>query len=130
MDIIRKIYEAKLRNVEQGIAHCDTITITTVGRRLSDVVRAGGIEKKFAFAQVQAAVMQLHDRGIAHCDICADNIFVNVVDDTVFLGDLEYCRNMGDPPPIGIRRGDSRATTAEELDLIQLSKFNDELAAM
>ena len=130
MEIIRAIYNAKLPNVEQGIANYTTVTITTVGRRLRDVVRSGELEKSFVFAQVQEAVRQLHSLGIAHCDICVDNVFVNVVDNVVFLGDLEYCQLMVNPPPIGIRRADSRARTAEELDLIQLDKFSDELALL
>jgi hypothetical protein len=130
MEIIRAIYNAKLPNVEQGIVNCTTVTITTVGRRLRDVVRLGDLEKSFVFSQVQEAVMQLHSLGIAHCDICVDNVFVNVVGNAVFLGDLEYCQLMANPPPIGIRRADSRARTAGELDLIQLDKFSDELALL
>lgn len=130
MEIMRAIYNAKLPNVEQGIANCTTVTITTVGRRLRDVVRTGELEKSFVFAQVQEAVKQLHSLGIAHCDICADNVFVNVVDNVVFLGDLEYCQLLVNPPPTGIRRADSRARTAGELDLIQLDKFRDELALL
>jgi hypothetical protein len=130
MQIIKNIYHAKLPNVEQGIANCTTVTITTVGRRLRDVIRRGGLEKSVAFTQVEEAVRQLHDIGIAHCDICVDNVFVNVVDDVVFLGDLEYCRPMLDPPPIGIRRADLKAKTAEELDHLQLGKLKDELALL
>ena len=130
MEIIRAIYNAKLPNVEQGIAHCNTVTITTVGRRLRDVVRSSELNKSFVFAQVQEAVRQLHSIGIAHCDICVDNVFVNVADNVVFLGDLEYCQLLINAPPSGIRRADSRAKTAEELDLIQLGKFSDELALL
>ena len=130
MEIIRKIYNAKLVNVEQGTANCSTVTITTVGRRLRDVLSSGKLEKSFVFAQVQEAVMQLHGLEIAHCDICVDNVFVNVVGDVVFLGDLEYCQLMTNPPPIGIRRADSRARTAEALDLLQLDMFKDELALL
>ena len=130
MQIIKDIYHAKLPNVEQGIANCTTVTITTVGRRLRDVIGSGGLEKNFVFTQVQEAVRQLHSIGIAHCDICVDNVFVNVVDGVVFLGDLEYCQPMGNPPPTGIRRADSRAKTAQELDYIQLEKLKDELALL
>ncbi len=130
LEIIRAIYNAKLPNVEQGIANCTSVTITTVGRRLCDVFRSGDLEKSFVLAQVQEAVRQLHSLGIAHCDICVDNVFVNLVGNVVFLGDLEYCQLIGDPPPIGIRRADSRSSTAGELDLIQLDKFSDELALL
>lgn len=130
MEIIREIYNAKLVNVEQGIANCTTVTITTVGRRLRNVVNSGKLEKSFVFTQVQEAFMQLHSIGIAHCDICVDNVFVNVVGDVVFLGDLEYCQLMVDPPPIDIRRADSRARTAKDLDLFQLDMLRDELASL
>ena len=127
-DMFRTIYNAKLANVEQGVVNDNTVTITRVGRLLRDVVRSGELEKSFVFAQVQKAVKQLHSLGIAHCDICVDNVFVNVVDNVVFLGDLEYCQSMINPPPINIRRADCKANTAEELDWIQLGKFRDELA--
>jgi hypothetical protein len=122
MDIIRTVYRAKLPNVEQGTVNCTSVTITTVGRRLRDALRLGVVDNRLIFEQVQAAVRQLHEIGIAHCDICADNVFVNIVDNVIFLGDLEYCQPMENPPPADIRRADSRAMTAEELDFLQLEK--------
>lgn len=127
MDIIRAVYGPKLPNVEQGTVNCTSVTITTVGRRLRDAIRLGIVDSRLIFEQVQAAVRQLHEIGIAHCDICADNIFVNMVDNNVFLGDLEYCQPMKNPPPVDICRSDSKAMTAEELDFIQLEKFRREL---
>jgi hypothetical protein len=65
---------------------------------------------------------------IAHGDICVDNIFVELETSVVFLGDFEYCRLMGDAPPVGIRRGDPAARTAQELDDLHLSRLRDERA--
>jgi hypothetical protein len=130
MELIRAIYGAKLPNVEQGVVNYTSVTITTVGRRLQDSIRSCGLSKSVVLQQVQAAVEQLHGLGIAHCDICVDNIFVNVIDNVVFLGDLEYCQVMEDPAPTGIRRADRRARAGRDLDLIQLDKLRDELASL
>lgn len=130
MDIIKAIYEAKLPNVENGETNSKSITITTVGRRLQDAIRLFGLDKREVLTQVQLAVKQLHDIGYAHCDICADNIFVTVNENVVFLGDLEYCQLKENPPPSGIRRGDPSASTAEELDMTQLDRFRDELVLL
>ena len=64
---------------------------------------------------------------MAHCDICVENIFVNLENNQVFLGDLEYCRPMEDAPPVGIRRGDPAARTARDLDTIQLEILRRDL---
>ena len=131
MNIIKTIiYEAKLPNVENGLTNSKSITITTVGRKLQDAIRLLGLDKREVLTQAQLAVKHLHDIGYAHCDICVDNIFVTVNDNVVFLGDLEYCQLKQNPPPSGIRRGDPSASTAEELDMIQLERFRDELALL
>lgn len=125
---IKTIYEARLLNVEQGVTNCTSITITTIGRRLRDAIHLHGLEKAIALAGATSAVAQLHEIGMAHCDICVDNIFVDLETNVVFLGDLEYCRPMGNVPPVDIRRGDPAARTAQELDDLQLVKLRDELA--
>lgn len=132
MAIIGKIYNASLPNVEQGLCNSTSIiTITSVGRTLKDALRLGRITKKKAMQQARQAVAQLHSIGIAHCDICADNLFVNVVDNVLFLGDLEYCCLKDSVPPSALRRSDpKKATTAAELDLIQLRNLEDELALL
>ena len=53
-----------------------------------------------------------------------------MVNNVVFLGDLEYCQLKDSPPPIGIRRGDCRATTGQDLDMLQLERFQEELARL
>eukprot|EP01031_Cornospumella_fuschlensis_P034644 gene34644-41951_t len=127
---IKAIYEAKLPNVEQGVTNCTSITITTIGRRLRDAIHLHGLKKAVALAGATSAVAQLHEIGMAHCDICVDNIFVNLDTNVVFLGDLEYCRPMENVPPVDIRRGDSAARTAQELDELQLARLQDELALL
>lgn len=131
MAIICRIYNASLPNVERGVCNSTSIiTITSVGRTLKDALRIGRITKKKAMQQARQAVEQLHSIGIAHCNICADNMFVNVVDNVLFLGDLEYSCLKDSAPPSALRRSDPKATTAAELDLIQLRNLEDELALL
>ncbi len=82
--------------------------------------------REAVFQQVCQGVKELHSIGFAHCDICVENVFVDD-DNTIFLGDLEYCRRCGAPPPTHTARADSSAKSAEELDLIQLKVLEDEL---
>lgn len=127
---IKRIYEAKLPNVEQGVTNCTSITITSIGRRLSDAIHLHGFDKSTVLEGAICAVDQLRSIGMAHCDICVDNIFVNLVTNVVFLGDLEYCRPMNDAPPVDIRRSDPAARSARELDKLQLVKLQDDLALL
>jgi hypothetical protein len=90
------------------------------------------MDRTEVYEQVRKAVGQLHSNGFAHCDICAENIFVDSVEDggALFIGDLEYCRNRNEKPPPDTRRADARAKTAEQLDNIQLENLKDELAKL
>jgi hypothetical protein len=130
MDIIKTVYQLHLENVEWGITNCASVTITRVGSKLRDVFRLRGLDRAGILRQVELGVSQLHANAIAHCDICVDNIFVESVEygGRVFLGDIEYCCAIDSPAPKDLRRSDRRARTAEELDLLQLEKFKDELA--
>jgi predicted unusual protein kinase regulating ubiquinone biosynthesis (AarF/ABC1/UbiB family) len=87
------------------------------------------LDKQAIQQQVGMGVNQLHANGFAHCDICVDNIFVDA-NNTVFLGDLEYCQLMIEPPPADIRRAEVGAQTAEALDNIQLQRLADEIASI
>jgi hypothetical protein len=127
---IKAIYEARLPNVEHGVTHRESVTITRIGRRLKEAIYLQGLDKREALDGARSGVQQLHAIGMAHCDICVDNIFVELETGVVFLGDLEYCRLMGDAPPAGIRRGDPAARTAQELDDLQLARLRDELARL
>lgn len=132
MDAIRTIYSLKLPNVEWGTVNGKSITITRVGSTLVDAMRVRHLSREDVFDQVSRGVAQLHANGLAHCDICVDNIFVDDLEDGghVFLGDLEYCCGKDSKPRSDTRRADGRATTAEELDNIQLAKLKDELASL
>jgi hypothetical protein len=130
MEFIERVYSLQLGNVEHGTVKGGTCTITRVGARLEDALRAGWLNRADVHAQVALGVEQLHANGIAHCDICVDNLFVDSAEDggRVFLGDLEYCCSKDSKPPTGLRRSDPRAETAEALDHIQLFNLRDELA--
>jgi hypothetical protein len=132
MEAIRTVYDLKLNNVETGTVNGRSITITRVGSKLIDAMRARCMDLEQVYNEMCLGVRQLHDHNYAHCDICVDNIFVDSVEDGghVFLGDLEYCRLKTDRPPANIRRGDNKARTAEELDNFQLEKIKDEIASM
>jgi len=132
IDLIRQVYSLKLPNVEFGTVNGTSFTITTVGSRLSDAIRARHLDKEDVFAQVSHAVHQLHRNGIAHCDICVDNIFVDSLEDggQIFLGDLEYCCEIDSEPRPDIRRADYRARSAGDLDDIQLIKLKNELVKL
>ena len=128
--IIEIIYRHKLQNIEHGTVNHTSLTITRVGSQLKDAIKVRHLTKEDIYNQVQSGVEQLHSIGYAHCDICMDNIFVDSIEDSgrIFIGDLEYCRLKDDPSPVNIRRSDSSANTAEDLDNIQLKKLKDELA--
>jgi hypothetical protein len=128
MDIIRKVYELRLPNVEWGQCNCTSVTIERLGYRLRDVFQLRGFDRQTVFQQIELAVNQLHANGIAHCDLCVDNIFVEFESSTVFLGDVEYCCALDCPAPTHLKRSDPNANTAEDLDWRQLEKLTDELA--
>ncbi len=132
LEAIRTVYDLKLNNVETGTVNGRSVTITRVGSKLIDAMRARCMDLEQVYNEICLGVRQLHDHNYAHCDICVDNIFVDSVEDGghVFLGDLEYCRLKIDHPPANIRRGDNKARTAEELDNFQLEKIKDEIASM
>jgi hypothetical protein len=130
MQLLKQLYAFKLPNVEWGETNCTSVTITRVGSRLRDVIESRGMGRDQVWEEVKLGVRQMHANGIAHCDICVDNIFVESVEDggKVFLGDLEYCRPVDAPAPTDLRRSDRRARTAAELDELQLEALKDGLA--
>lgn len=131
MDLIKKVYDAKLANVEHGVANHRSVTITRVGCRLADGLRSGIISKEKVLAEVAQAMNQLHALGLAHCDICCDNVFVDIeAPYSAFLGDLEYLCPMNSSPPIGIKRMHEEADNAQSLDSLQYKTFIDELASL
>lgn len=128
MEIISQVYELRLPNVEWGQCNCTSVTIERLGHRLQDVFQLRGFDRLTVYQQIFDAVQQLHANGFAHCDICVDNIFVELESKIVFLGDVEYCCALNCSAPTNLKRSDPNARTAGELDLIQLAKLKDELA--
>jgi hypothetical protein len=122
LPLIGEIYALNLPNVEHGRINNNSITITRVGSRLRDAFRVRHMNHEVIYQQIQQGFEQMHACGYAHCDICLDNIFVDSIENggLVFIGDLEYCRRINEPPPTNIRRADESAKTAGQLDNIQL----------
>ena len=130
MEIIRTVYQWNMENVEWGFTNSASVTITRIGNKLKDVFRPRNLDRANVLQQIRSGISQLHAKDIAQCDICADNIFVDSVEDggRIFLGDIEYCCAINSPAPTDLRKSDRRARTAGDLDLIQLEKLIDELA--
>ena len=118
MDVIERIYSLKLPNVEWGTVNGESITITRVGANLVNAFRDRQLRRVDIFDQVS--------RGVAQRFALSD------VDDGehALLGDLENCCGRDSKPRSDTRRADGRATTAEELDNIQLAKLKDDLASL
>lgn len=128
MTYIHHVHSLKLPNVEWGrpVGGSDNaVMITRVGRRVIDAIR-DGVSKLDIYNGVVAGLQQLHAHGYAHCDISINNVFVD--DNGAFLDDLEYLTPVKDSPPHQTRiPANTNATTAEELDDLQLKSFALEL---
>ena len=129
-DLITRVYDAKLPHVEQGTCNCTSVTIQTIGRRAREALQAKLIQRAELIAQVRSALNSLHDIGIAHCDVCLENVFV-LDSGVVILGDLEYCTEANGQPPSDIRRRFDRElgvpSSASDLDDQQFAKLCEEL---
>ena len=92
LDLIERVYAAKLQHVERGTVNDSrSLTITSIGRPLHLAVRVRAVTNaEDVIRQLRLAVDELHNVGVSHCYICTDNMFV-LDDGTVILGDLEYC---------------------------------------
>ncbi|CAK4841588.1 unnamed protein product, partial [Aphanomyces euteiches] len=116
MDIIQRIYSADLQHVERGICNHISVTVPSIGQTLQNAL---------------SAQVELHNIGVAHCDVRAANVFVLLSDRRVILGDLEHCRPLDAPPPKVKRFPKNKSCkTALELDDYQFGVFVDELAQM
>jgi hypothetical protein len=131
MDLIRRVYQADLPNVERGIANCTSVTITSIGTKLTDALRSGAVtSKNDVVHQVRAAVEQVHSVGVAHCDICVENLFV-LDSGVIILGDLEYCTDLESARLPEVRRmytnqeSGQAPTSARELDANQLARLEN-----
>ncbi|CAK4066486.1 unnamed protein product, partial [Aphanomyces euteiches] len=130
MDLIRRIYnDTSLQHVERGMCHRNSVTITSIGRTLQHALSDFQGKRHLIIDGVKKALDELHNIGVAHCDVRAANVFVLLSNGRVVLGDLEYCRPLDAPPP-DVKRKDDSCTTAGELDNYQFDEFVDELAKM
>lgn len=126
-DLIRQVYNANMRHVESGYADGRSITITSIGATLYNAILSKAVESKGQVVeQVRAAVDALHAQGIAHCDICCENVFVKE-DGEVILGDLQHCTELQHRPPAQAKRMYGNPDTALELDENQFVRFVEEL---
>ncbi|KAH9100257.1 hypothetical protein LEN26_016033 [Aphanomyces euteiches] len=131
MDIIQRIYSADLQHVERGICNHVSVTITSIGQTLQNSLVDFQGNRDLIIDQVKSALVELHNIGVAHCDVRAANVFVLLSDRRVILGDLEYCRPLHAPPPKVKRFPKNKSCkTALELDNYQFGVFVDELAQM
>lgn len=131
LDLIRQIYTQAHENVEHGVANGTSVTITSIGKTFENAVRHGDITRMSqVIPAVREAIDAIHSLGIAHCDVCVDNLFV-MDGGRVILGDLEYCTEKNNPPP-RLRRFYNNADgkepeTAEELDENQFIRLTQTL---
>ena len=89
-EYIRLVYEAKLLNVEWGrICGEKSILIMRLGVQLRTALANGSTTREVAIASVRAGLDQLHQLGLAHCDVKVGNVFVDF-NGVVFLDDIEY----------------------------------------
>ena len=127
-ELIRQIYNANLPYVEKGFADGRSITITTIGKTLPNAILERIItDKNTVIKQVRAAIDSIHSLGIAHCDICCENVFV-LDDGSVILGDLQYCTEVHSRP-FEVKRMFGNPDTALELDENQYVRFLEELGS-
>lgn len=131
---IATVYEAHLPNVEWGEVpdrSRKSITIRRIGKRLLTALREHLVTKDQIRVQLTQAVEQLHQIGLAHCDICLENAFFDEPTNSVFLDDLEYLTPIRDPPPHHTRiPPDAQIATALELDMLQLQGLEECLRRM
>jgi hypothetical protein len=125
---IAAVYAAHLPNVEWGEVpdrSRKTIIIKRIGKRLLTALRERLVTKEQIITQLRQAVGQLHQIGLAHCDICLENAFYDESTNSVFIDDLEYLTPAGDTPPHHTRIPSDVAipATARELDELQLERL-------
>ncbi|KAF0683770.1 Aste57867_24195 [Aphanomyces stellatus] len=131
MTIIHRVYNANLQHVERGVCGPISVTITSIGQTLQNALVNFQGNRDSIVRQVQTALEELHNIGVAHCDVRAANVFVLLGDNRVILGDLEYCRPLdASPPNVKCCPKDGSCKTALELDEYQFRAFVDELARM
>jgi hypothetical protein len=92
IDRMKFIYQNNLPNVEHGrFLKNRTFLVTRIGYTLNNALMKKLVNRSDAFEQVKNGMIQLHECGLAHCDIRLRNVFVDLHSPfQVFLDDLEY----------------------------------------
>eukprot|EP01035_Chromulina_nebulosa_P054899 gene54899-75209_t len=123
MERIQLVYDRKLENVEHGVVYDErTIVVSRVGYMLQDAINRGIVRRDEVVQQIKNAIYQLHEVGLAHCDICVRNVFVDMDEPHfAFLDDLEYLTALNDPPPNVNNCPNPPPARAEELDIYQMT---------
>ena len=101
---ILEVYAHKLAHVEWGHAlygNPRAVVITRVAVRLAHALATSEISKDLTIEHIRLAITELHDVGYAHCDIMAENVFVDK--GVAFLDDLEYLTPINDAAPVNAR---------------------------
>jgi hypothetical protein len=137
MQHIHEVYThtPRLIYVEHGRVIDDkSIIITRIGNKLSLVnMNCANLTKEMVVSQVRRGLNELHDIGLAHCDLMVSNVFIDS-NGVVFLGDLEYLTPVNDPAPnfnrlpAGISAEQVRS--AGHLDELQFQVFTAEVTRM
>ena len=133
MERIQTVYAAaELPNVEKGTIEGDNcILVTRVGHTLAHAVHKNLIRRDDAIENIRAGINQLHGLGLAHCDICVRNVFVDIdVPHLAFLDDLEYLTPLEDEPPTVRNAPNPPPVTAYLLDEYQFAQFSREVMTM
>eukprot|EP01038_Epipyxis_sp_PR26KG_P016579 gene16579-22635_t len=128
LDRIALVYSLELPHVEWGEVNDREerrITVKRIGQTLRQAIVDKVVTRENALFQVETAVAELHNIGLAHCDISVNNIFVELGTNVVFLDDLEYLTPVDQPPPHLTRISVDREPpkNAAELDHFQLKTF-------
>jgi hypothetical protein len=134
LSYINKVYthRPQLPHVEYGYVNNDpnlpnSCVVTRIGNKLTTSTMARlHVGKEMVIAQVQSGLDELHNIGLAHCDLCIENVYIDD-DGTVFLDDLEYLTPIENAPPhitrIPYGTDQSIVTTALILDELQYQTF-------
>ncbi|KAH9181543.1 hypothetical protein AeNC1_016481, partial [Aphanomyces euteiches] len=71
MDIIQRIYSADLQHVERGICNHVSVTVPSIGQTLQNALVDFQGNRDLIIDQVKSALVELHNIGVAHCDVRA-----------------------------------------------------------
>lgn len=127
LDLIKIIFDHKLTNIGWGQVVDEErkeVKLRRIGYTLLHAMREKLVDRDVVVGQVRDGLDQLHSLGIAHCDIKAENIFVDRLSLIAFIDDLEYVRPIDAPVPEHIELPQNTNTSnAIELDKAQYNSF-------